>query len=240
MTNNTNNSKNNHWKKFLRNNGYYMVLILCVAAVGVSGYLFINTATGLVNNQVEETLSVPLTPETTTPEEPDGGATPTVGTSEPVTEPVEPNQPITLPAEPAAPTVTVYPVTGEVLAVFSLDELAYNETTRDWRTHGGIDLACDTGAYVMVAQNGTVTAVRNDKSLGWTVVVNHGDGLETSYSNLAEEMVVSVGDEVTAGEAIGTVGGTAITEVAQAPHVHFAVYQDSIAVNPEEFLAANS
>ena len=57
----------NSLKKFLRDKGYYIVLALCVAAVGVSGYLFVRTASDQNTLPADTSLSVPLTvPEETT------------------------------------------------------------------------------------------------------------------------------------------------------------------------------
>ena len=57
----------NSLKKFLREKGYYIVLALCVSAVGVSGYLFVRTASDQSDLASDSTLSVPLTvPDETT------------------------------------------------------------------------------------------------------------------------------------------------------------------------------
>lgn len=50
--------------------------------------------------------------------------------------------------------------------------------------------------------------------MGTTVVVEHGGGLTSTYSNLASVPTVAVGDTVGAGSVLGSVGGTAIAESA--------------------------
>ena len=72
--------------------------------------------------------------------------------------------------------------------------------------------------------------------MGTTVVIDHGDGCQTTYANLQAQPAVEAGDTVSAGQIIGTVGSTAAAESAQAPHLHFAVAKDGDAVDPEEFL----
>ena len=118
-----------------------------------------------------------------------------------------------------------------------MDALAYNPTTRDWRTHEGVDLAAVSGEPVKASCAGTVAAVYEDEALGMTVVISHADGYATHYSNLAELPTVSVGDSVSAGDVIGAVGETALLESGEEPHLHFAVYSGSTPVDPTEYLS---
>ena len=212
-----NNNKPRGFRSFVKEKGYYIVLLLCAVAVGVSGYFLLSS-----RNEA-------------TPEETPVIATiaPTVAASErPSTVMQNPTAPSTA---GTAPSTVQKPVAGEELTAFAADHLAYNETTRDWRTHEGIDLSAAQGEAVVAAADGTVHAVYEDKSLGMTVVLTHGDGYTTHYSNLAEDVAVSVGDAVTAGTTLGTVGATANTETAIAPHLHFAVYHSNAPVDPAEF-----
>lgn len=87
-----------------------------------------------------------------------------------------------------------------------MQELSFNATTQDWRTHDGVDLAALAGEPVRAACSGTVTAVYDDEFLGTTVVISHPEGYETCYSNLAAMPAVSAGMRVTAGDTIGSVG----------------------------------
>lgn len=129
------------------------------------------------------------------------------------------------------------PVEGAVVQRYSMDRLAYNGTTRDWRTHAGMDLAAPAGSEVRAAAEGTVAAVYEDELLGQTVAVEHPGGWVTHYANLAEEIAVSAGDRVEAGQVLGTVGRTALAELGSEPHLHFAVYRNNVPQDPEAFLA---
>ena len=137
----------------------------------------------------------------------------------------------------AASSVRVWPVSGTTLLEYSVDALAYNPTTRDWRTHEGVDLGAVSGEPVKASCAGTVAAVYEDEALGMTVVISHADGYATHYSNLAELPTVSVGDSVSAGDVIGAVGETALLESGEEPHLHFAVYSGSTPVDPTEYLS---
>lgn len=214
------NNKSKGFRSFVKEKGYYIVLLLCAAAVGVSGYFLLSSK------------------NRTTPQETPVIATdaPTAGTSEaPSTAASE--QTSLPPTRGEAPARIVRPVAGEELTAFAADHLAYNETTRDWRTHEGVDLRAAEGETVVAAADGTVHAVYEDDSLGMTVVLTHGDGCTTYYSNLSEEVPVSAGDTLAAGDALGTVGNTANIETGLAPHLHFAVYRSDAPVDPADFLS---
>ena len=131
----------------------------------------------------------------------------------------------------------VMPVSGTMAAPYAVDALAYNQTTRDWRTHKGMDIAAQAGTQVVAAKDGAVYSVYEDETMGMTVVITHAGGYTTYYSSLAEEVAVKPGDTVTAGDPIGTVGCTALLESAIGEHLHFAVTCSGESVDPAEFLA---
>ena len=137
----------------------------------------------------------------------------------------------------AASAIRIAPVSGTPLLGYSVDKLSYNPTTRDWRTHDGVDLSAVSGTRVKAACAGTVSAVYDDEFLGTTVVISHADGHTTHYANLAAAPVVRAGDCVAAGDVIGAVGDTALLETGEEPHLHFAVYLNGTPVDPAEYLS---
>ena len=205
--------------------GYYIALILCAMAIGISGYVYYRNAdrTEEVVQQHETEAQVAV-----------------VATEENI--PAAVTDPVTQPTETTtSPTVkkvmkTAAPLEGEQVAEFAMDCLSYNSTTRDWRVHDGIDIAAQTGTEVKAAADGQVYTVYNDDSMGTTVVIRHEDGYVTVYASLAEEVMVSAGDQVTLGQAIGTVGETALLENALGEHLHFAVLRNDEQMDPAEFL----
>ena len=117
-----------------------------------------------------------------------------------------------------------------------MEALAYSETMGDWRTHDGLDLATELGAQVLATANGTVSDIYQDDFMGTTVEIDHGNGLTSQYSNLAEVPTVAVGDAVKTGTVIGSVGATAAAELGSQPHLHFAMYQDGNPITPHDYL----
>ena len=141
-----------------------------------------------------------------------------------------------VPVVAEAPQLVVSPLSGKVVAAFSVDQLVYSETMGDWRTHDGIDISAQAGTRVLAASAGTVLAVENDALMGTTVTLGHSGGYQTTYACLQATPAVEQGDTVTAGQVIGAVGTTAAAESAQGPHLHFSVTKDGDAVDPEEYL----
>lgn len=143
------------------------------------------------------------------------------------------------PAESTAadePITFIRPVAGNVLTVYAVDELIYNQTMGDWRAHSGIDLAASVGTRVMSVADGVVTDLYVDDMLGTTVVIDHGSGICSIYSNLAATPVVSVGDSVAMGSVIGSVGDTALGEAGIAQHLHFEMTKDDAPCDPADYL----
>jgi murein DD-endopeptidase MepM/ murein hydrolase activator NlpD len=137
---------------------------------------------------------------------------------------------------PEGKPTLAWPVAGEVIFPHSVDELVYNKTMGDWRTHDGIDIAGSIGAKVASAADGEVTDILEDDLLGVTVVVNHGYGIVCRYANLASMPAVKTGEKITMGAVIGSIGDTALGESALPPHLHFSMSKDGVPVDPMEFL----
>ena len=203
--------------------GYYIALILCAAAIGISGYVYYRNANQPeeVSNQyeTEPQVAVVATEENL----------PAAATQVPSTEGT------TAPTQKKA-MKTAAPLSGETVAEYAMDCLSYNSTTRDWRVHDGVDIAAEAGTQVNAAAEGQVYTVYNDDTMGTTVVIRHEDGFVTVYASLAEEVLVKAGDQVSLGQAIGTVGSTALLENALGDHLHFAVLCNDEQMDPAEFL----
>lgn len=86
------------------------------------------------------------------------------------------------------------------------------------------------------ASDGTVESITQDDLYGTTVTIDHGNGLKSTYSNLADKPTVKQGDSVGAGDVIGSVGATALCEVGQGSHVHIAMSKDGNSVDPTKYL----
>ena len=190
-------------KKFfdsLRGKGYYIALVLCAVAIGVSAYLYYR------GDEMPDSPDVPAGVQDTDP---------TLSTDPQATQPgAEPSQPDATTSQNSGkkPKKVARPVVGETVLEYAMDCLCYNPTTRDWRVHNGIDIAAEEGTEVCAAADGEVYAVFEDELLGTTVVIRHEDDYTTRYSSLHTETKVTPGEKVSAGQVIGAVGKTAMME----------------------------
>ena len=222
--------------------GYYIALILCAAAIGITGYLYARN-----QKPEEEPVSLMETTQALAPQQEARQDVPVLATQP---EPVPPRQTTPQGTKPTAPTApaaapkpilkTMSPVTGDAIWGYSVEALSYNQTTRDWRTHSGVDLAAQEGDPVAAAADGEVYTTYRDDSLGYTVVLRHQGGYTTKYSSLSEELQVQPGDTVTMGQTIGYASDSAITESSLGAHVHFSVSCQGEDMDPAEFLALGS
>ena len=128
------------------------------------------------------------------------------------------------------------PVEGEIVREFAQDNLVYSETLEEWVTHNGIDIKADKTTVVKAAEAGVVKAIKNDPRYGLTIVIEHDDVYQTVYSNLLTSEFVVEGETVEKGQSIGTVGNSAVFEIADEPHLHFEILKDAIAVDPAIYI----
>ena len=215
---------------------FYVTMAVCLLVIGVSGYFLLFGGDDTAEEALAPPDETPVTspaPELVVPEEP------VVETIEPVEVPAATMPEVEVDDTPViaqAPRLIVSPLEGEVLTAFSMDELVYNPTLEDWRTHNGIDISAALGDTVLSASSGTVLSVEDDALMGTTVVIGHEGGYQTTYSNLQPQTNVAEGATVSAGQIIGAVGDTAAAEAAQEPHLHFSVTQEGEPVDPNAFL----
>ena len=125
-----------------------------------------------------------------------------------------------------------------ILKPCALDSLVFSATMKDYRVHTGLDIAAPVGAEVLCYAAGTVESVQEDAFLGTVVTVRHEYGLTTVYANLAPELVsgIQAGAILNAGDRIGYVGSSAISESADEPHLHFEMLLNGERIDPEKEL----
>ncbi|ULO07148.1 M23 family metallopeptidase [Paenibacillus sp. 19GGS1-52] len=126
------------------------------------------------------------------------------------------------------------PTLSQVSSSFALRDL-FGTT----RMHKGIDIANGAAntelqpVYAMAA--GTVTLAGVASGYGQAIMIDHGNGLVTTYGHLSAQMNVSVGDKVSKGQFIGKIG-QGIVGRSTGPHLHFQVELNGVPVDPLEYV----
>lgn len=214
--------------------GYYIALILCAVAIGITGFVYYRS-----NNQTEqaslletEATELPaMIPDDSdiavlAPEGKELPTVPTTGDSEKATRPTEKKA-----------LKTTAPLSGQEISGYSMEALSYNETTRDWRVHNGVDIQAEEGTPVFAAADGVVESAYEDDLMGSTVIIRHDGGYTTQYSGLQKELSVKSGEAVHMGQVIGCAGSTALVETTLGSHIHFGVTYRDKPMDPAEFLS---
>lgn len=100
------------------------------------------------------------------------------------------------------------------------------------RTHTGIDIGVPTGTPVKSSASGKVTFAGWKGSLGYLVVISHGNGIQTYYGHNSK-ILVSAGQSVSAGQVIAKAGSTGRST---GSHVHFEIRVNGSSINPQSYV----
>ena len=256
-------------KVFLRRNGLQVAVIAALALMGGAALMIFSenreTPNEQVNNSGDQTLdnaikngnatteptddpNISVTPRPTERPEMLSDEPTLLPSITPEANPAGSPNPTHIPDFTPVPNVTLTPepesryqppVDGNIIRIFAINSLIYSETLNQWMTHSGVDIAGSKGSEVRSIAEGTVENVYNDDMLGMTVVISHANGCVSMYSNLDEDVDVSIGDTVRSRQVIGRIGATAISECLERSHLHFELHINGEPVNPEGLILFN-
>ncbi len=99
-------------------------------------------------------------------------------------------------------------------------------------SHAGMDYSGSYNSDILAAADGVVVWAGKRGSYGSMVEIDHGNGFMTRYAH-ASSIEVKLGQKVTAGEAIATMGKTGR---ATSEHLHFEILKNGHKVNPLPFI----
>lgn len=133
----------------------------------------------------------------------------------------------------------VLPVEGALSVKHDAELQVFSPTMEDYRVHLGIDINTAAAAPVKCAADGKVEKIWEDVRMGWCIAVSHRGGAVSYYKNLDETFAEGIkeGATVQSGQLLGAIGDSAMTEVAQEPHLHFEMTVGGIQVDPLEYFS---
>ena len=130
------------------------------------------------------------------------------------------------------PLKFIKPLSGEILKPYSKDKLVYSKTLELWKTHDGIDIKAENMQNVKSIEKGRVEKIYEDSFYGVTVIIDHGQGYKSSYSNLDKNILVKEKQIISKGKVIGKVSNSAIGEIKDDYHLHFTLLKDGSITDP--------
>ena len=102
------------------------------------------------------------------------------------------------------------------------------------KLHAGMDIAASSGSTIVAADSGTVILASYGYNGGYGnyVIISHGNGYTTRYAHCSS-LSVSVGQQVSKGQKIASVGSTG---ASTGPHCHFEIRINGSTVNPADYV----
>jgi len=201
---------------FLKRNVYYVLMIVCVLAIGA----VVTTVAVLNSKDTIIDVGGDVKPPIVNPDVPN-----------PTPDPPEPP-----PVIERKFVITMPVFNGIVGKAFVDSTLVMDNTLGKYKTHLGVDLQGELGTNVIAGFEGTVESITSDSYYGTVITISHQDGFKSVYK-LVDESTMKVGDQVTDTTVIGVVGRF-YSGSADATHVHYELTKDGEAVDPMLYILA--
>lgn len=157
-----------------------------------------------------------------------------------------PDDSVALPNDEETPVVSTVPtlslpVSGVLGRAHDAKVQVFSPTMNDYRVHLGVDIATEPDSPVYAAADGKIQKIWKDPLMGYSVAIEHSGNAVTIYKNLSETLADGIfeGATVKAGRQIGTVGESAMIEIADEPHLHLEMTVGGLQVDPLEYFSAS-
>ncbi|MDR1940416.1 MAG: M23 family metallopeptidase [Clostridiales bacterium] len=199
-------------KGFFKKNYYYVIMAVCVVAIGSM----------ITIAALQAGAKTPPPPINDPPTSGDPGGDPDTDTG-------------------ATPVVFVLPIesaSGTGL-VYDDDELQYYATLKQWQAHYGVDYLAPAGTDVRAVSAGVVESITTNEMWGTTITILHDGGVRSIYKCLGNNVNVLKNQKVTAGQKIGVVGDTGYLEESDGTHLHFEMTVNNEHVDPSAYFEEN-
>lgn len=129
----------------------------------------------------------------------------------------------------------VWPIVGNILINYSMDQSVYFETLDQYKYNPAIIVSAGKGEQITAATDALVTNVYEDNQLGNVVVMDIGNGYSLTYGQVHDVMVY-VGQYVTTGQLIGRAGTPTKYYSVEGCNVYFKMTKDGEPINPMTYL----
>ncbi len=128
-----------------------------------------------------------------------------------------------------ASTPTIWPVDGKITSSFGYRRSPFGKR-REF--HDGLDIGAPYGTLIKATADGVVSFTGYKTGYGYSVIIDHKNGFETSYCH-SSEILVKEGQHVKKNQVIAKVGSSGRST---GPHVHYMVKVNGVLENPKDYL----
>lgn len=132
-------------------------------------------------------------------------------------------------------TLMEWPVNGNILVDYSMDQSTYFPTLDQYRLSSAISVGAVEGAPVVAAVNGTVYSIDQDPQTGTTLTMELGNGYQAIYGQLTD-LTVAEGDTISKGTTIGYIAQPTKYYSTEGTNLYFAMKKDGEAIDPIAYL----
>ena len=132
-------------------------------------------------------------------------------------------------------TLMEWPVYGNILVDYSMDQTTYFPTLDQYRLSPAISVQAAEGAPVTAAVNGTVYSIEETAKTGTTVTMELGNGYQAIYGQLTD-LAVQEGDIIEKGTTIGYINAPTKYYSTEGSNLYFAMKKDGEPIDPIVYL----
>lgn len=201
------NNKKDKVKDFLKKEGFYVGLFLCLCVVATVAAVTMksnNKPEEAKNPEKEFSLNVDNNDVTTEKQNAERVEAETEVETEDVADATI-EEDVNVAAGTTTEVTFTNPIEGTIAREFSYPE-PREMKDGSFRNIKGIDIGAEVGTPVKSSAEGVVEVVGNDVEEGSFVIIAHANGIKTKYANLDKEVPIKKGDTVTTETVIGNVG----------------------------------
>ncbi len=131
-----------------------------------------------------------------------------------------------------------WPLSGKIVMDYSMETAIYDKTLDQYRTNDTVCISGNVGDDVLASADGVIKEVSNDKENLTSIVIEHGNGWLSTYSQLQNDTLVREGDVVHEGTVIGKISEPSYKCTLLGPHLEFKVMQNDKVTDPKLVLAS--
>lgn len=133
------------------------------------------------------------------------------------------------------PPTWLLPFSGQSSREERIYGYSYDPTYEDFRFHGGVDFDLPIGTLVLASAGGKVASLEQGGLWEGWVILEHDGGYTSAYYGVLP-LDLNLGQEVAAGDSIGTVLPAPPAEASQVPHLHFEIIRNDLREDPLTYL----